>query len=85
MLSYMPFRKNFEEMNININPTLSDAAKTIKNSCSSESKPAKLPGKGEFPIGISFAYGGFKQKSEGEPVMVAFPKEGSGYDVGANA
>lgn len=51
----------------------------------SGSKPAKLAGKGEFPIGISFAYRGFKQKSEGEPVMVAFPKEGSGFDVEANA
>ncbi len=51
----------------------------------SGSKPAKLAGKGEFPIGISFAYRGFKQRSKGEPVMVAFPKEGSGYDVEANA
>lgn len=51
----------------------------------SGSKPAKLAGKGEFPIGISFAYRGFKQRSKGEPVEVAFPKEGSGYDVEANA
>ncbi|MBN2233417.1 MAG: putative 2-aminoethylphosphonate ABC transporter substrate-binding protein [Deltaproteobacteria bacterium] len=51
----------------------------------SGSKPAKLAGKGEFPIGISFAYRGFKQRSKGEPVTVAFPKEGSGYDVEANA
>lgn len=51
----------------------------------SGSKPAKLAGKGEFPIGLSFAYRGFKQRAKGEPVEIAFPKEGSGYDVEANA
>jgi len=51
----------------------------------SGSAPAKMAGKGEFPIGISFAYRGFKQKASGEPVEVAFPAEGSGYDVEANA
>jgi iron(III) transport system substrate-binding protein len=51
----------------------------------SGSKPAKMAGKGEFPIGISFAYRGFKQRASGEPVEVAFPKEGSGFDVESNA
>ena len=51
----------------------------------SGSKPAKLAGKGEFPIGMSFAYRGFKQRAKGEPVEIAFPKEGSGYEVEANA
>jgi len=51
----------------------------------SGSAPAKMAGKGEFPIGISFAYRGFKQRASGEPVDVAFPAEGSGYDVEANA
>ena len=51
----------------------------------SGSKPAKLAGKGEFPIGISFAYRGFTQRAKGEPVVVAFPAEGSGYEVEANA
>ncbi len=51
----------------------------------SGSKPAKMAGKGEFPIGISFAYRGFKQRASGEPVVVEFPKEGSGYDVESNA
>jgi iron(III) transport system substrate-binding protein len=50
----------------------------------SGSKPAKMAGKGEYPIGISFAYRGFKQKSSGEPVIVAFPKEKSGWEVEAN-
>ena len=51
----------------------------------SGSKPAKMAGKGEFPVGVSFAYRGFKQRDKGEPVVVAFPKEGSGYDVESNA
>jgi iron(III) transport system substrate-binding protein len=50
----------------------------------SGSKPAKMAGKGEYPIGISFAYRGFKQKDKGEPVEVAFPKEKSGWEVEAN-
>ena len=51
----------------------------------SGSKPAKMAGKGEFPIGMSFAYRGFRQRAKGEPVVIAFPKEGSGYEVEANA
>jgi len=51
----------------------------------SGSAPAKMAGKGEFPVGISFAYRGFKQRAAGEPVEVAFPSEGSGYDIEANA
>lgn len=51
----------------------------------SGSKPAKMAGKGEFPIGLSFAYRGFKQRSKGEPVEISFPREGSGFDVEANA
>ena len=51
----------------------------------SGSKPAKMAGKGEFPIGISFAYRGFTQRAKGEPVEIAFPAEGSGYEVEANA
>ncbi|MEW6260118.1 MAG: putative 2-aminoethylphosphonate ABC transporter substrate-binding protein [Thermodesulfobacteriota bacterium] len=51
----------------------------------SGSKPCKLAGSGEVPIGISFAYRGFMQKKKGEPVLTVFPKEGSGWDVEANA
>ena len=50
----------------------------------SGSKPCKIAGSGELPIGISFAYRGFVQHSKGEPVKTIFPKEGSGWDVEAN-
>ena len=51
----------------------------------SGSAPAKMAGAGEYPIGISFAYRGFKQKAKGEPVIIAFPKEGSGWELESNA
>ncbi|MDR6879126.1 putative 2-aminoethylphosphonate ABC transporter substrate-binding protein [Bacillus sp. 3255] len=51
----------------------------------SGSKPAKLAGTGEYPIGISFGYRGIQEKKNGSPVEVVFPKEGSGWDVEANA
>ena len=50
----------------------------------SGSKPCKIAGSGELPIGLSFAYRGFMQKQKGEPVLTVFPKEGSGWDVEAN-
>lgn len=51
----------------------------------SGSKPAKMAGTGEYPIGISFGYRGIKEKNDGSPVEVVFPSEGSGWDVEANA
>ncbi|WP_054026742.1 putative 2-aminoethylphosphonate ABC transporter substrate-binding protein [Bacillus sp. FJAT-28004] len=51
----------------------------------SGSKPAKMAGTGEYPIGISFGYRGIKEKNDGSPVEVVFPTEGSGWDVEANA
>jgi iron(III) transport system substrate-binding protein len=51
----------------------------------SGSKPCKMAGTGEFLIGISFGYRGITQKKKGEPILTVFPKEGSGWDVEANA
>lgn len=51
----------------------------------SGSKPAKLAGAGEYPIGITFGYRGIKQMETGEPVKVIFPEEGSGWDLECNA
>jgi len=49
----------------------------------SGSKPCKMAAKGEFPIGISFAYKGAQLKNKGAPVDVIAPKEGLGWDVEA--
>jgi len=51
----------------------------------SGSKPCKMAGAGEFPIGISFGYRGIIQKQKGEPVQTVFPTDGCGWDVEANA
>ncbi|MRT18711.1 putative 2-aminoethylphosphonate ABC transporter substrate-binding protein, partial [Vitellibacter sp. q18] len=51
----------------------------------SGSKPAKLAGSGEYPIGITLGYRATQQLSSGEPIEVVFPKEGSGWDLEANA
>ncbi len=51
----------------------------------SGSKPAKLAGSGEYPVGISFGYRGIMQKDRGQPVHTVFPSEGSGWDLEANA
>ncbi len=51
----------------------------------SGSKPAKMAAAGETAVGISFGYAGLSQKAKGAPVEVIFPKEGSGWDLEANA
>lgn len=51
----------------------------------SGSKPAKMAASGEAPIGISYGYSGIVEKKKGAPVEVIFPKEGSGWDMEANA
>jgi iron(III) transport system substrate-binding protein len=51
----------------------------------SGSKPCRAAGAGEFPIGISFGYRAVIQKEKGEPIVPVWPKEGSGWDLEANA
>ncbi|MFN8468091.1 MAG: putative 2-aminoethylphosphonate ABC transporter substrate-binding protein [Caldilineaceae bacterium] len=51
----------------------------------SGSKPCKMAGAGEVPIGVSFDYRAVKQKADGEPIQPVFPSEGSGWEMEANA
>ncbi len=52
----------------------------------SGSAPAKQTATGEYGIGISFGYRCIKSAADlGEYGVVVFPKEGSGYDIEANA
>lgn len=51
----------------------------------SGSKPCRMAGAGEYPIGISFGYRAIIQKNDGEPIAAVWPQEGSGWDVEANA
>ena len=64
---------------------LDDLHKNIALYTHSGSKPCKQAGAGEFPIGISFGYRGIQEKMRGAPVETVFPKEGSGWDLEANA
>ncbi len=59
--------------------------KNVAQYVHSGSKPCKVAGSGEYPIGISFDYRAVKQKNAGEPIEPVFPKEGSGWDIEANA
>ena len=47
----------------------------------SGSKPCKMAAKGEFAIGISFAYVGAQLKEKGAPMAVVAPTEGVGWDL----
>ncbi|MDO3676814.1 ABC transporter substrate-binding protein [Paenibacillus ehimensis] len=47
--------------------------------------PAKQVGLGEAAVGISFSHDILKPKMEGYPVALVFPKDGTGYEVGAAA
>jgi iron(III) transport system substrate-binding protein len=51
----------------------------------SGSKPCKQASSGEYTIGISFDYRAISEKEKGAPIEAIFPKEGSGWDIEANA
>jgi iron(III) transport system substrate-binding protein len=51
----------------------------------SGSKPCKMAGAGEFPIGISFAFVAARLQKDGAPLDYALPSEGAGFEVEANA
>ncbi|HET7874252.1 MAG TPA: putative 2-aminoethylphosphonate ABC transporter substrate-binding protein [Methylomirabilota bacterium] len=51
----------------------------------SGSKPCKDAAAGERAIGVSFEYVAMEMKKKGAPVAMVLPKEGSGYDMEANA
>lgn len=64
---------------------LSNLHENIAQYVHSGSKPAKMAAAGECVVGVSFGYAGVSQKAKGAPVEVAFPVEGSGWDMEANA
>lgn len=47
----------------------------------SGSAPCKMAGKGEFAVGVSFAYKGAQLKGDGAPVETVAPSEGVGWDL----
>lgn len=51
----------------------------------SGSKPCRDAARGEVPLGISFDFRGAKSRSEGAPIEVVMPSEGSGWEMEAAA
>ncbi|MGH6931135.1 MAG: putative 2-aminoethylphosphonate ABC transporter substrate-binding protein [Dongiaceae bacterium] len=51
----------------------------------SGSKPCVNAAKGEFVVGISFAYRGVQEKNKGAPIEIILPSEGIGWDMEATA
>lgn len=51
----------------------------------SGSKPCRDAARGEVPLGVSFAFRGAQSKTEGAPIDVILPTEGSGWDMEAAA
>ena len=51
----------------------------------SGSKPCKDAAAGERGAGVSFEYVAMEMKKKGAPVEMVLPKEGSGYEIEANA
>jgi len=62
---------------------MDDLHKNISIYTHSGSKPCKMAGKGEFPIGVSFAKGGAQLKSKGAPIEAIAPTEGVGWELEA--
>jgi iron(III) transport system substrate-binding protein len=52
---------------------------------SSGSAPAESAATGEHAIGISFDFRVLEEKNKGGPLEIVFPKEGSGWEMEANA
>jgi iron(III) transport system substrate-binding protein len=59
--------------------------KNIAEYTKSGSKPCKDAASGERAVGVSFEYVAAKMKKDGAPVEMVLPREGSGYEMEANA
>jgi iron(III) transport system substrate-binding protein len=59
--------------------------KNIAEYTKSGSKPCKDAAAGERAVGVSFEYVALEMKKKGSPVEMVLPKEGSGYEMEANA
>lgn len=50
----------------------------------SGSRPCAAAANGEYVVGISFEYRANKEKAQGKPIELVFPKEGLGWDLEAS-
>lgn len=59
--------------------------KNIARYTHSGSKPCKMAGRGEAPIGISFGFRGAREKASGAPIEIIIADEGIGWEMEASA
>ncbi len=59
--------------------------KNINTYLHSGSKPCVNAAKGEYAMGISFAYRGVQEKNKGAPIDIILPGDGIGWDMEATA
>ena len=64
---------------------LADLDKNMAIYTKSGSKPCKMAGAGEYPIGISFEFVAASQIASGAPMVMVLPSDGSGYEMEVNA
>jgi iron(III) transport system substrate-binding protein len=64
---------------------LDELDKNMAEYTKSGSKPCKDAAAGERAVGVSFEYVAMKVKKDGAPIEMILPKEGSGYEMEANA
>lgn len=63
---------------------LSELDKNMAIYTKSGSKPCKMAGAGEYPIGISFEFVAAGQIASGAPMVMVLPSDGSGYEMEVN-
>ena len=61
---------------------LSDYASQVTQFTKSGSAPARFVGQGEAAVGIVFSHDIVAQIEDGAPLVLTFPEEGTGYEIG---
>ncbi|MEZ4832189.1 MAG: ABC transporter substrate-binding protein [Caldilineaceae bacterium] len=61
---------------------LADYAGQVLQFTKSGSAPAKFIGQGEAAVGIVFSHDIVAEQEKGSPVILTFPEEGTGYEIG---
>jgi len=64
---------------------LNDYASQVLQFTKSGSAPAKFVGAGEGAVGVVFSHDIVKQIEAGLPLVLSFPEEGTGYEIGGMA
>jgi iron(III) transport system substrate-binding protein len=61
---------------------LTDYARQVLQFTRSGAAPAKFVGQGEAAIGIVFSHDIVAEQEKGSPLILTFPEEGTGYEIG---